>query len=131
MRIFTTIALCFVWLSSFSQEKTIVVKKDITPEFTLNGKFKNNDIISKSVLDSLIIVVNNCDCEIISYDIIYPISNSQVTVVKQLNHIIDSDVLKKLKAIKPGQIIIFQSIIVKDKKNNEIKLPTTVYRITD
>ena len=130
MKYFITILSFLIANTLLAQDKTIVVKKDITPEFTLNGKFKNDDFLSKSLFNNEIkVIIKNCDCTIISFEIICPTGNASVSIRKQTSDIISSDVLEMFKNINIGEVIVFHSILVKDLQNNEIRLPSTVYKI--
>jgi hypothetical protein len=130
MRIFLTIALSFLWLNSFSQEKTIVVKKSTIPEFTLNGKFKNNDFLSKSLFNKdMNAVIKNCNCSIVSFEILYPTGDGTISTIKQTNDVISPATLALFRNLKPGEVIVFHSILLKDEENREIRLPTSVYKI--
>jgi hypothetical protein len=130
MRIFLTIAISFLWLNSFSQEKTIVVKKSTIPEFTINGKFKNNDFLSKSLFNKdMNMVIKNCDCSIVSFEIIYPTGNGTMSTIKQTEDVISPTTLALFRNLNAGDIIVFHVILLKDKENNEIRLPSSVYKI--
>ena len=115
MRIFTTIVLCFVWLSSFSQEKTIVVKKDIL-EIVLNDSIKNGDAINRITLEKEITIsVKNSDLKVISYDIFIARRGKSLTINSNK---IGGDPLYILRMNPSEQLVTIDNIFASDGESD-------------
>jgi hypothetical protein len=130
MRIFTTIILCFVWLSSFSQEKTIVVKKE-NPELTLNGSIKNKSKIKRSVFTEILkLQVLNCNCSVVSYEILLPLPDGRVVVMNVQSEYITEEAARILINMVTGGHLTITS--VKARNGDEvISLPSFSVEIID
>jgi hypothetical protein len=115
MRIFTTIILCIVWLSSFSQEKTIVVKKDIL-EIVLNDSIKNGDAINRITLEKEITIsVKNSDLKVISYDIFIARRGKSLTINSNK---IGGDPLYILRMNPSEQLVTIDNIFASDGESD-------------
>jgi len=112
MRIFTTIILCFVWLSSFSQEKTIVVKKE-NPELTIAGVIKNGGALKRNLLDNnLKLKVKNCDCHVVSYSVLIPLSNGAVEYRNYIDERLSEEVRTAYRFVPSGGVLTISSITI-------------------
>jgi hypothetical protein len=129
MRIFLTIAISLLWLNSFSQEKTIVVKKE-TPELTISGAIKNNGNLSKQLLNNnLKLKIINSNYRVVSYEIVMPTLDGKILVKKKIDDSLDKETREHINNLPIGSFISIMNVIALDGKE-EVRIPGITIKVS-